>query len=172
MKLGFGSQLWINYGNYENFQKMLEELSMLHFDGFEMCFGFLIDMYGDSPTQLKALLEKHKLEISACYKGVNYKEPDLLKEGITDAKRTIDFYSEWDCEHFFLDAAIEKPIWGEVRDFRYAYTHDQLKIAAETANLLGEYARNKGMQLSWHTHWGTFFGSSSLWRNACQGFLA
>ena len=155
MKLGFGTQLWTNYGNNGNFYKMLDELSMLHFDGFEMGFN-------DRPAQLKELLDIHRLEVSGCYKGINYKNPDLLKEGIADAKRIIDFYSELECRNFLLDASIEKHIWQEERDFKYSYTDDQLKNVAETANMLGEYAINKDMQLAWHTHWGTFFEVEEL----------
>ena len=38
----------------------------------------------------------------------------------------------------------------------------ELKAAGETANILGDYAREKGMQLAWHTHWGTFFEEEEL----------
>jgi inosose dehydratase len=165
MKLGFGTQIWINYGNFGNLFRMLDELALLKYDGFEIGFRFLRDMYGNARDQLAEILRIHGLEISACYAGLNYKDPEALADGVKEAKGTIDYYAGLGCPMFLLDAAIERPVWEPCpATFRFRYTDDHMKVAAETANALGEYVRKKGMRLAWHTHWGNFFEDKALFR--------
>ena len=164
MKLGFGTQLWINYDNYGNLHRMFDELALLKYDGVEIGFRFVRDIYGGARDQLAEILRMHALEVSACYQGIDYKEREALEEGVREAKRTIDFYAGLGCRVFLLDAAVEKPVWNASTGFRYRYTDDHMKTAAETANQLGSYAKAKGMGLAWHTHWGNFFEDKALFR--------
>ena len=55
MKIGFGTQLWLKDNHFENFFRMLDEMALIGFDGFEMAYPFLIDWYGQNPGGLKKI---------------------------------------------------------------------------------------------------------------------
>ncbi len=162
--MGFGTQLWINYGNTGNFFRMLDELALLRFDGFEIGSMFLRDMFGESRQQLRSILKIHNLEISACYQRIDCKDDEALAEGVKESMHTADYHADLGCRVFLLDAIVEKLAEEGSAGFRFRYTDDHMKAAAETANALGEYVRRRGMRLAWHTHWGTFFEDKALFR--------
>ena len=72
MKIGFGSQVWLNDNHFENFPRMLDELSLVGMDGFEMCFPFLIDQYEHRTGELRRLLAMHDLELANYYTGIAF----------------------------------------------------------------------------------------------------
>lgn len=151
MKIGFGTQLWLRDNHYENFFRMLDEMSLVGLDGFEMCYPFLVDWYEGRPEELRHLLDMHDLELASYYTGVTFYDPERRKKGVEEVKRRCRFVAELGYEWALLDGGRKRPgISDEELD-------DQIKLIAETANDLGEYAQSCGINLAWHQHWGSIF---------------
>jgi inosose dehydratase len=151
MKIGFGTQLWLRDNHFENFCRMLDEMSLVGLDGFEMCFPFLIDNYGRRVGELRKLLEMHDLELASYYTGVTFYDPELRERGVAEVKRRCRFCADLGTMHVLLDGGRKRPgITAQELD-------DQIQVIAETANVLGEYAASCGLTLSWHQHWGSIF---------------
>ncbi len=165
MKLGFSLQLWVMHGNnYDVLHKMFDELALIGYDGIELAYPFVKELYQDKPEELRKLLEMHGLEVASTYVGFDFRTPEATENCLRQAKENIDFYSELGCQNFLMDCQCEKPghapSWGYV----FQYTDEQLANAAQTANHLAKYAKEKGMQLSWHTHWATFFENQEMFQ--------
>jgi inosose dehydratase len=151
MKIGFGSQLWVVDNHFENFYRMLDEMALIGFDGFEMCYPFLIEWYEGRPGELRQLLEMHDLELASYYSGISFSHADRRKQGIEEFKRRCRFVTQVNGKYVHLDGG-EKNWHNE-----FSSVDDYIKTIAETANHLGEYARSLGLVLSWHQHWGSIF---------------
>ena len=151
MKIGFGTQPWLRDNNWHNFHRMLDEMSMVGLDGFEMCYPFLIDWYERRPGELRFLLAMHNLELASYYTGVTFHDPDLRQRGIREVKRRCRFAAEVGSEFVLLDGGRRRPAATP------AELDDQIKIIAENANVLGEYAASCGLTMAWHQHWGSIF---------------
>jgi inosose dehydratase len=151
MKIGFGTQLWLKDNHFENFHRMLDEMALIGFDGFEMCFPFLNDWYGHKPGELRTLLKMHGLELSSYYSGISFANPEACRLGVEEVKRRCRFVAELGGQNILLDGG-EKDHGSS-----FATTEDYVKHIAETANLLGDYAHSFGLTLSWHQHWGSIF---------------
>jgi inosose dehydratase len=151
MKIGFGTQLWLKDNHFENFHRMLDELALIGFDGFEMCYQFLIDWYEHKPQELKRLLAMHGLELSSYYSGVHFGNREACRRGVEEVKRRCRFVAELEGHTMLLD--------GGEKDYQreFAGVDDYIKFIAETANHLGEYAHSQGLTLAWHQHWGSVF---------------
>ncbi len=151
MKIGFGSQVWLNDNHFENFPRMLDELSLVGMDGFEMCFPFLIEQYENRTGELRRLLAMHDLELANYYTGVAFHDPEQRKQGMEEVKRRCRFSAELGTEYTLLDGGQKQ------EGISATELDDQIKVVAETANELGEYARSCGLTLAWHQHWGSIF---------------
>ena len=103
MKLGMGLQLWLMDNHYENFYRMLDELALLGFDGFEVFYPFLIDWYEDRPQELRRLLAMHGLEISDYYTGISFERADLRARGVEEFKRRSRFAAALGSRFVLLD---------------------------------------------------------------------
>ena len=170
MKLSFSLQIWIGLVdryNYELFHKCLDDLALIGYDGVELAYPFVKEMFSEKPEELNRLLRMHGLEVSSTYVGIDFRTQESSERGEKLAKEYIDFYSQAGCQNFLLDAYLERPMvcssqlapsFGKVRE----YTKEQLYQAADITNRIAEYANRAGMQLSWHTHWATFFESQEL----------
>lgn len=151
MKIGFGSQLWLGDNHFENFYRMLDEMSLVGLDGFEMCYPFLIEWYGHRPAELRQLLDMHDLELASYYTGVTFHDPDQRQPRMDEVMRRCRFVAEMGYKVVLLDGGRKRPgISAQELD-------DQIKLIAESANSLGDYARSCGLTLSWHQHWGSIF---------------
>jgi inosose dehydratase len=150
MKLGFGAQLWLMDNHYENFYRMLDELALLGYDGFEVFYPFLIDWYEHRPGELAKLLGMHGLELSSYYTGVGFNTAEKRRRGTEEVKRRCRFLSEIGSRVLLLDGAEKDP--GEFDDL-----DEYIRCVASTADELGEYARLLGVTLAWHQHWGSLF---------------
>ena len=160
MKLGFGMATWMPYGtyNYERFHMMIDELALAGYDGLESAQPFVMNVWGRKPAEFKKLMDMHGLELSATYTGVDFRSPEATQACIDSAHRLMGFYSQVGCKHFLMDIRNEKESQGYNLDHVMStYTDKQLEEAGNVANALGRFAREHGMQLSFHTHWGTFF---------------
>ena len=163
MKLGFSLQLWVMHGNnHDILHKMYDDLALVGYDGIELAFPFVKEMYEDKPQELYRLLKIHGLEVASTYVGFDFRSDEATAACIKRAKEFIDFYSDIGCRNFLMDGVCEKPAHQPSWGYQFHYTDDQMKKAAETANAMGLYAQQKGMHLSWHTHWATFFEVDEL----------
>ncbi len=150
MKIGFGTQLWLMDNHYENFHRMLDELALVGFDGFEVCYPFLIEWYEHKPDELSKLLAMHGLELSSYYTGIGFNTAEKRRWGMQEVKRRCRFLSGIESKYLLLDGG-EKDL-GEFKD-----VDEYIRCIATTANELGEYARTQGVTLAWHQHWGSIF---------------
>jgi inosose dehydratase len=151
MKIGFGAQLWLMDNHYENFHRMLDELALIGFDGFEVCYPFLIEWYEHKPAELKKLLDLHGLELASYYTGIGFNTAGKRQRGSQEVQRRCRFLSALGCRYLLLDGG-EKDFAGEFE------TLDQyIRCIAGVANELGEYAHSQGVILAWHQHWGSIF---------------
>ena len=163
MKLGFSLQLWVMHGNnHDVIHKMIDELALIGYDGIEFAFPFVREMYADKPEELGALLKMHGLEVASTYVGFDFRTKEAAQAAICRAKDYMDFYSSIGRQNFLMDGFCEKPGHAPSWGYEFHFTDDQLKYAADTANEMGRYAQSKGMHLSWHTHWATFFERDDL----------
>ena len=151
MKIGFGTQLWLKDNHFENFHRMLDEMALIGFDGFEMCYPFLIEWYEHDPQVLKKLLGMHGLELSSYYTGISFGNKAACRRGVEEVKRRCQFVTQLEGRYMLLDGG-EKDYRGE-----FGSEDDYIKFIAETANHLGEYAHSLGLTLAWHQHWGSVF---------------
>jgi inosose dehydratase len=151
MKIGFGTQLWLKDNHFENFHRMLDEMALIGFDGFEMCYPFLIEWYEHKPQELKKLLAMHGLELSSYYSGIHFGHRAACRHGVEEVRRRCRFVVELGGQFVLLD--------GGEKDYHAEFTSvdDYIRFIAETANGLGEYARSLGLKLAWHQHWGSVF---------------
>ena len=151
MKFGFGIQLWLRNNHLENFYRMLVELALEGLDGFETSHGFLVDWYGGKPKELRKILDMLGLEVSSYYYGAEYYDKESREASIKELKRRADFMAELGYQNVLLDGGRKIPGMDARR------LDDYIKLIAETANSLGEYANSLGLTLSWHQHWGSVF---------------
>jgi inosose dehydratase len=151
MKIGFGTQLWLKDNHFENFYRMLDEMALIGFDGFEMCFPFLIEWYGHKPQELRRLLEMHGLELASYYTGIGFESRTSIPPQVEEFKRRCQFVNQVGGEYVLLD--------GGEKDWThdYASVEEYIHVIAETANELGRYARAQGLTMAWHQHWGSVF---------------
>ena len=150
MKFGFGMQVWLRDNHYENFYRMLDEMSLEGLDGFECCYPFLYQWYSKNTCELRTLLDMHGLELSAYYCPVCFRDEGLNRVTVDEIKAKCRFVAELGCKNVLIDEA-----YGSLPNPYGA--SELIKIIAEGANRLGEYANSLGLALSWHNHWGSTF---------------
>lgn len=149
MKFGFGTQLWLRDNHFENFYRMLDEMSLVGLDGLECCFDFLVEWYEHRPAELRRLLEMHDIELASYYMGMAFHEPALRAHGAEEMRRRIRFVAEMGYQNVLLDGGRKQP------NATPAQVEEHIKVIAETANELGALAHSCGVTLSWHQHWGS-----------------
>jgi len=150
MKIGFGSQIWLHDGNPYGFSHMLDEMSLIGFDGFEMCYPFVVERYEHRVAELRQLLAMHDLELASYYTACSFR-PERLAGEVEEVKRRCRFIAALGSQFVLLDGCPRQP------ELSPAQTDDLIKLVAEHANMLGAYARSCGVKLAWHQHWGSLF---------------
>lgn len=151
MKIGIGTQLWLMDNHYENFHRMLDELALLGYDGFECCYPFLIEWYEHRPQELKQLLAMHSIELASYYTGIRFENTEQRKQGMEEFKRRCRFCAELGTQYVLLDGG------GKQYQEAFQSVENYIDCIAENANLLGTYARSLGLTMAWHQHWGSIF---------------
>ncbi|MBC7234939.1 MAG: TIM barrel protein, partial [Chloroflexi bacterium] len=151
MKIGFATQIWVRDNHWENFHRMLDEMALIGLDGFEQAPPYLIEQYEHRPQELRQLLDMHDLELASYYTAITYDVPEERERGIAEVKRRCRFVAELGYQNILLDGGRKRP------NTTPQQLDEHIKITAETANMLGEYARSLGLTLSWHQHWGSIF---------------
>ncbi len=162
MKIGFGAAVWLRDNHLQDFNRMLDDMALIGFDGIEFYY-YAWETYRDKVDVFRKLLGIHNLVLSGYYAKVGFGSREEYDRTLADVK---------ECWKFARDAGSENAIMDEwVRD-RYALLAipesekpDRIKWMADTANELGEYVRGMGMQLSFHNHWGSIFNDNSLFHD-------
>lgn len=151
MKIGIGGQLWLRDNHTESFPRMLDDLALLGYDGFECCYPFLIEWYEDRPEDLRRLLKMHGLEFASYYTGISFERAVSRERGVEEFKRRCRFMAALGSQTVLLDGG------GKAYRAEFASAEDYIQVIARTANELGVYAQSLGLTLAWHQHWGSLF---------------
>ena len=94
MKLGFGASIWVRDNHFENTHRMLDEISMVGFDGVELFHPYYFEQYCPRPQYLKQLLQMHDLELSSVYQGLTYDIPEQRERGVAEYHRRCQLAAE------------------------------------------------------------------------------
>ena len=151
MKIGIGAQIWCVDNHTENFYRMLDDLALLGYDGFETYYPFLIDWYEHRPAELRRLLALHGLELGSYYMGMGFTHDDERKRGVEEFKRRCRFTADVGGGTVLLDGGSKNFADG------FASPDDYIRCIADTANELGAFAHAQGLNMAWHQHWGSIF---------------
>ncbi len=154
MKAAYTGWTWI-HGDAETAKRQLEqsfkECKFLGYDTVEN-FAFIRDYYKDDPSELKKLAADCGVELVNLYGHFTLD----VEESLRIAREQVDFLAEiggkwYNCQHGGFDGEpYERPTDPEMLD----------KIC-EIANRLGEYAKEKGVTVCFHPHYGTCVFSQS-----------
>ena len=150
MKAAYTGWTWINAQDAETGKRQLEqsftECKFLGYDTVEN-FAFIRDYYADNPQELIDLTKKCGVELVNLYGHFTFD----VEEAIRIAKAQIDFCAavgvKWyNCQNagFGDDGPSERPTNPEMLD-KMCYV----------ANTVGAYAKEKGVTLCFHPHYGT-----------------
>ncbi len=151
MKIGFGSQLWLGYDNFQGLPRMLDEMSLVGLDGFEMCYPLIIEKYERRVGELRTLLAMHDLELASYYTGCSFTDPARMQPEAEEVRRRCRFLAELGSQFILLDGG--RKLSGETP----AQLQDRIAWIADQANELGAFANSCGITLAWHQHWGSIF---------------
>lgn len=155
MKACYTGWTWIKTRERDQAVAQLEdsfrELKYLGYDYVEN-FAFIADFF-ESPADLKEILKKYDLNLCNLYGHFTFDEEAMIEI----AKKQIDFLAgvgaKWfNCQNggFGDDGPSERPTNPEMVD-----------CMARIANTVGKYAREKGVTLTFHPHYGTCVFSES-----------
>ena len=155
MKACYTGWTWIRARERNAAVMMLEdsfrELKFLGYDYVEN-FAFIADFF-ESPDELIEILKKYDLNLCNLYGHFNFDEEAM----IANAKKQIDFLAavggKWfNCQNggFGDGGPSERPTDKE-----------KVEITARIANAVGKYAKEKGVTLTFHPHFGTCIFSES-----------
>ncbi|MBQ1377333.1 MAG: TIM barrel protein [Lachnospiraceae bacterium] len=155
MKACYTGWTWIKSRDKQGAVAMLEdsfrELKFLGYDYVEN-FAFIADFF-ESPQELIDILKKYDLNLCNLYGHFNFDEEAM----IANAKKQIDFLAaiggKWfNCQNggFGDGGPSERPTDTKMVD-----------AMCRIANEVGKYAKEKGVTLTFHPHYGTCVFSES-----------
>lgn len=127
--------------NKVQFEKACREISFLGYDGVEN-FNILTDTYEDCPEELKAVLKKYNLTLTAIY---TYLKFDWENEVIM-AERCIKLLNAIGCDILNLQAPKHSPT---------GTTKEEIEDTIRKANIIGKMCYEHGVKLCFHPHWGS-----------------
>lgn len=150
MKAAYTGWTWMNNRDPEAARKLLEqsfrECKFLGYDTVEN-FAFIRDYYADDPAALKKLTEDCGVELVNLYGHFMFD----VEEALRIAKEQVDFLSaiggKWyNCQNggFGDDGPSERPT-----------NHEMIDTMCEITNELGKYAKERGVTVCFHPHYGT-----------------
>lgn len=155
MKAAYTGWTWISSREPEEAKKQLEqsfkECKFLGYDTVEN-FAFIRDFFAENPQELVDMAKRWGVDLVNLYGHFTLD----VEESLRIAMEQVDFLAaiggKWyNCQHGgFGEEPYERPTNPEMLD----------KIC-ETANRLGEYAREKGVTVCFHPHFGTCVFSQS-----------
>ena len=155
MKAAYTGWTWINAKEPEEAKKQLEqsfkECKFLGYDTVEN-FAFIRDYYKDDPGELKRLADSCGVELVNLYGHFDFDVEASLKRAMEQVDFLAEIGGKWyNCQHGgFGEEPYERPTSPEMID----------KIC-EIVNRLGKYAKEKGVTVCFHPHYGTCVFSQS-----------
>lgn len=156
MKVAYTGWTWINSQDPETAKRMLEQsfkdCKFLGYDYVEN-FAFIRDYYKDDPQELVRLAEACGVKLVNLYGHFTFD----VEKSLEIAKAQIDFLAEiggswYNCQNggFGDDGPSERPTNPEMID-----------KMCQITNELGAYAKEKGITVCFHPHYGTCVFSQS-----------
>ncbi len=155
MKAAYTGWTWISSRESEEAKKQLEqsfkECKFLGYDTVEN-FAFIRDFFAENPQELVDMAKRWGVDLVNLYGHFTLD----VEESLRIAMEQVDFLAaiggKWyNCQHGgFGEEPYERPTNPEMLD----------KIC-EIANRLGEYAKEKGVTVCFHPHFGTCVFSQS-----------
>jgi len=127
--------------NKVQFEKACREISFLGYEGVEN-FNIITDTYEDSPEELKEVLKKYNLTLTAIY---TYLKFDWENEVIM-AERCIKLLNAIGCDILNLQAPKHSPT---------GTTKEEIEDTIRKANIIGKMCTEHGVKLCFHPHWGS-----------------
>lgn len=155
MKAAYTGWTWIQSSDPETAKKQLEqsfkECKFLGYDVVEN-FAFIRDYYQDDPDGLKRLADSCGVNLVNLYGHFDFDIEASLKRAIEQVDFLAAIGGKWyNCQHGgFGEAPHERPTSPEMID----------KIC-EIVNRLGAHAKEKGVTVCFHPHYGTCVFSQS-----------
>ena len=156
MKVAYTGWTWITSHEPEAAKHLLEqsfrECKFLGYDYVEN-FAFIRDYYAEDPQELVQLAKDCGVNLCNLYGHLTFD----VEKSLETAKQQIDFLAEiggkwYNCQNggFGDDGPSERPTNPEMVD-----------KMCEITNRLGEYAKEKGITVCFHPHYGTCVFSQS-----------
>ena len=156
MKVAYTGWTWITSHEPEAAKHLLEqsfrECKFLGYDYVEN-FAFIRDYYAEDPQELVQLAKDCGVNLCNLYGHFTFD----VEKSLETAKQQIDFLAEiggkwYNCQNggFGDDGPSERPTNPEMVD-----------KMCEITNRLGEYAKEKGITVCFHPHYGTCVFSQS-----------
>jgi inosose dehydratase len=149
--IGYGMAAWWRDGHPENIYRGLDEIALAGFDGVEI-FGAPYQTFTNRPAHFRRLLEMHGLTLSSVYSGYTYLDPARQAHEDEEFRRVAAFAAEAGAKWVLLDGG-HKPNLRSADDV----TDDDVAIVADAATRYAGVAREHGLSLAWHQHWGGVF---------------
>ena len=155
--LGYHPATW--GGRLDGLWQGLPFMSRCGWDGFEYCYDDLGDCaagpsWYERPDEFQQKLDEYQMTLSALYISSGYRDADEVAEHRARVTAGADFCAE-------LGARRSPPPFilldGGARQDSGQYSDADFIRVADAANRCGEICRAKGLQCSWHQHWGTMF---------------
>jgi inosose dehydratase len=147
VKLALHPALW-RPKNQEEMQKALSEIDEVGWDGIEWYAHTM-----EQAQQLKENISGTKLAVAGLYAPADLLNPEALPQEMDFFKRVVDHCIIVGNAHLMLDGGTWK-LAGN--------TEEDVRIIADCCNEIGEYAKNKGIQATWHQHHGSIFEDEEL----------
>lgn len=149
--VGYGIAAWWRDGHTEDVHRALDELALAGFDGVEL-FGAGLHAFINRPAQFRRLLDLHGLALTSVYSSFAYLDPARREREDEDFRRNVAFAAEAGSEWALLDGG-HKPNLHRAEDV----TENDVQVVADAANRYACIAREHGLSLAWHQHWGGVF---------------
>lgn len=150
MKIAYTSWTWINAQNAAQGKQQLEQsfkdLKHLGYDYVEN-FAFIRDYYQEDPQELVQLTRKYDIELVNLYGHFDFNVEETLQRCMAQVDFLAAIGGKWyNCQNggFGDDGPSERPS-----------DYHMLDITCEIANRLGAYAKEKGVTVCFHPHYGT-----------------
>lgn len=152
MKLGFGAAVWLRDNHLQDFHRMLDDLALIGYDGIEFYY-FAYESYRDRRDVFRRLLGLHGLELSGYYAKVSFASKAEWARTMRQVKDVYRFARDAGSRNAVLDEGVADRLRMPPPP---ADAEGRIRWMADTANELGAFAQDMGMQLSFHEHWGSF----------------
>ena len=147
IRLSVHPNAWLTDDHSENIYRAMDEIALAGYDGIELTAG-VTDHLVARGYPLRALLERHQLELSALYCTLPYNDPAGIERDVEGMKACIACATDAGAGWIILDGAWPASGSGPGADYRRV---------ADAANRIADLCRMAGIGCCWHQHYGTIF---------------